>query len=447
MAAVTAHPGTASGQAGRKAWTVFASAPDGRFGAVESWRDPARAQDLGVQWERLTFLWQDLQPHGPQDWNAFATGHDRPYDAELRSGRHLVGLLLRTPTWAAQDPTKGGGSPPRGLDLPWNDPRNYWGNFVYRIVKHYEGKVDDWIVWNEVTIPRGAFHTWDGTRAQYAQLVRVAYLAAHAANPHARVALYGEPYWYDRGAYFRAVLDLLRAFPDAAANHTFFDIAVLHLYSRPKDMALVVNWMRGELARRGMTRPIWINETNSVPRDDPLRPAPKANFNSTMDDQASFIVEAVAVDLAVGVERISINRMLDGPDVTHGGEPFGMVRNDGSLRPLYFAYKVATHLFAGVTSGTYLPNRATGVYTVVLNRPGLRITVAWNQRPRATTTTAAALGPTAYLITKLGDVTAVHPSRGRYTLALPGATDNSNPGDPADFVVGGSPAILAQPLR
>ncbi len=261
-------------------------------------------EDLRIQWERLTFQWASLQPNGPQDWNAFATGLDKPYDAELQSGRQLVGLLLKTPAWAAVNPRNAASSPPKGLDLPWNDPGNYWGNFVYRIVKHYTGKIDDWIVWNEVDIPSGSFHTWDGTPAQYAQLVRVAYQAARAANPNARIALYGEPYWYDRGAYFRTVLDTLQAFPDAQANHNFFDIAVLHLYSRPKDMAMVVNWMRGELAKRGMTRPVWINETNSVPRDDPLRPYPRANFNSTMDEQASFIIEAFAVDLAVGVQRI-----------------------------------------------------------------------------------------------------------------------------------------------
>ncbi len=441
--------GRATAATGSKAWDAFAGPTDGRFGAVESWRRPANADDLRIRWERLTFQWSAFQPTGPRDWNAFASGLDKPYDAALQSGRTLVGLLLKTPTWAAVYPNKAAGSPPKGLELPWNDPGNYWGNFVYRIVKHYTGKVNDWIVWNEVSIPSGAFHTWDGTRAQYAQLVRVAYLAAHAANPRARIALYGEPYWYDKGAYFRSVLRSLTSFPDARENNSFFDIAVLHLYSRPKDMAMVVNWCRGELAKLGLSRPVWINETNSVPRDDPLRPYPKANFNSTMDDQASFIVEAAAVDLAVGVQRISVNRMADGPDFSGGGEPFGMVRNDGSYRPLYYAYKLVTHLFAGVTDGTYLPNRSTGIYTVALNRPDLRITVAWNQRgkPAAISTRIVAIAPSAYLVDKLGAIKAISPSRGYYTISLPAATDNSNPGDANDYVVGGSPVILVQRIK
>ncbi len=76
----------------------------------------------------------------------------------------------------------------------------------------------------------------------------------------------------------------------------------------------------------------------------------------------------------------------------------------GSVRPAYYAYKVVTHLFAGVSDGKYVPNSASGVYTVILNRPDLQITVAWNQRPTPRTTIIPALGSSAYLVSKLGDV-------------------------------------------
>lgn len=433
--------------ANRAVWDLFPGAPDPRFGAVESWRNPASAADLRIGWERLTFIWSSFQPTGPTGWNAFADSFDQPYDKELRAGRSLVGLLIGTPQWAAANSKQGSGSPPLGLYLAWNDPHNYWGNFVYRIVKHFTGKINYWCIWNEISIPSGQFHTWSGSQRDYAQLVRVAYLAAKAANPAAQIVLYGEPYWYDKGAYFEGVLGALTQLPYAQVFHDYFDVANLHLYSRPKDMARVVNWMRGAIARVGIPpRPIWISETNAVPRDDTAvhRIYPKGNFNSTLDEQASFIIEAAAVDLAVGVQRIEINRLIDGPDFTNGGEPFGLVRNDGSVRPAYYAFKTVTSLMAHTTVGTYIPNSATGVYEVVLRRPGYQITVAWDNRPVPAAVDVTALASTALSVSKIGVVTPIVAQHGIYHFTLAAATDNSNLADPTDYVIGGTPIILVE---
>src|SRR5262249_12576042 len=164
--------------------------------------------------------------------------------------------------------------------------------------------------------------------ADYAQLVKVANLAARAANPHARIILAGDPYWYDHGAFFT---DLLRRLTADHAHGGYVDVANLHLYSRPSDMASVVAWYPRTLARFGLRKPIWIGETNAIPYDDTARPLRRGNFYASLDDQASFIVQAFAIDLAIGVQRIEVNRMLDGTDVIAGGEPFGLVRNDGTV--------------------------------------------------------------------------------------------------------------------
>ncbi len=212
----------------------------------------------------------------------------------------------------------------------------------------YAGRIDDWIIWNEVNIPSGRFHTWSGSVADYARMVQVAYLAARAANPRARVILAGDPYWYDHGALFKKLLTLLTA---DHANHAYFDVVNLHLYSRPRDMATIVTWYDATLARFGLRKPIWIAETNAIPYDDPARRLPRGHFYATLDDQASFMIQAFAIDLAVGVRRIEVNRMVDGSDFIAGGEPFGLVRNDGSVRPAFFAYRTVVDLFSGVTSG------------------------------------------------------------------------------------------------
>ena len=48
-----------------------AALPDPRFGAVEAFRAPADAAELGLGWERAIFFWNQLQPSGPDEWNEF----------------------------------------------------------------------------------------------------------------------------------------------------------------------------------------------------------------------------------------------------------------------------------------------------------------------------------------------------------------------------------------
>ena len=97
--------------------------------------------------------------------------------------------------------------------------------------RRYAGRIDRWIIWNEPDIddPTAPGHTWDGDIAQFAQLQRVAYLAAKEANPDAVIHLGAFTYFWDPG-YFDRFLDVLAADPDAAANDFYFDAATAHLY-------------------------------------------------------------------------------------------------------------------------------------------------------------------------------------------------------------------------
>jgi hypothetical protein len=415
-----------------------------RFGVVEAWRAPAQASAIRVGWERLTLWWKALQPDGPNSWNAFATGHDHYINKELAAGRQLVGELINTPDWAAANLSVHGASVPKGLYLPYDDPRNYWGHFVGLVVKRYAGRIDDWILWNEVNIPSGQYATWKGSVADYAQLVKVGYLAAHRANPNARVILFGDPYWYDHGAFFNTLLDNLTHQPGSGANNGYFDVANVHLYNRPLDYATIVPLYKRMLAQHQLDKPIWISETNAIPYNDPVRLYPRSGFFATLNDQASYIIEAFSIALALGVGRVEVNRMVDGTDFKAGGEPFGLLRNDMSARPAYWGYRTAVDLFSGVTSGKLSVHAASGVYSVTLHKPGATITVAWDQHPQPTTVRIPALSSTATVYTKLGVSRMVRASSHGYQLPLDPATGNTDPSNPKDYVMGGNPVILVQ---
>jgi hypothetical protein len=415
---------------------------DRRFGLNQAWEEGDLADAAGAGWSRLTIWWSAFQPRGPRDWNTFATDNDSYIEEELRRGRELAGVVLHTPEWASASHSPN--AVPNGLYLPWNHPQNVWGQFMRQLAERYRGRIQTWIIWNEVDIPSGQWRTWDGTMEDYVQLLAVAYQAVKAGNPTARVAHYGSPWWYDRGAGLQRFLDLIVARPDAAEHNYFFDIGNMHLYSRSADIPKVVPWFREQLALRGMAeKAVWIAETNVVPYDDPVWPASKAGFRASLDEQASYIVEALATYVAFGVERVGINRLIDGQDFRNGGEPFGMVRNDLSTRPAFRAFQVASRYFDRATGVSY--DERNGVTEVVMERPGERITVVWSLRPGGQAYSLPAVGEQVLLVDKFGATEGVWADEwGEVRLWLPGATANSNDADRRDYVVGGDPVILVE---
>jgi hypothetical protein len=416
---------------------------DVRFGLNQAWEAQEAADLAGAGWSRLTFWWSAFQPNGPDDFNLFATDQDSYIDAELDRGRELAGLVLNVPAWASSNGTPNG--VPKGLYRDWDDPANSWGQFMRHLAAHYRGRIDSWIIWNEVDIPAGQWRTWDGSVEDYAQLLRVSYRAIKAGNPSASVVLYGSPWWYDHGAGLTRLLDVLAADPDARAAHYYFDVANLHMYSRANDIPRIIGWYREQLASRGIIgKRLWVSETNTVPYDDPLWLESKAGYRATLDEQASYLVEAFATFLALGVDRIGVNRLIDGSDFAAGGEPFGLLRNDRSARPAFGAFQVVSRYFAGARTATYLPTDASGLTGVVLEKDGERVTVLWTMRPERLRVPVDALGSQALRVTKAGTAEVISARDGVFQIDLAPATANSNLADPSDYVVGGSPVILVE---
>jgi hypothetical protein len=431
--------------AGVTAGAAAANAPvvrDPRFGLNEAWRAPDAADRAGAHWSRILFWWSELQKGGSDELNLFATDNDAYIDGERGRGRELVGAVLNTPGWASSD-----GSPngvPKNLFLPWNHAENHWGQFMRRLAEHYRGRIDAWIIWNEVDINHGQWKTWNGSVEEYVQLQKVAYRAIKAGNPKATVLPFGAAWWYDRGDYLARMLDVIAADPDARSSNHYFDVANLHLYSRANDIPNVISWYREQLGSRGMSKPIWVVESNAIPHDDPIWQAPKANFRATMDEQSSYVVQSIATHLGMGVQRIGINRTVDGTDFEAGGEPFGLLRNDGSARPAFKAYQVVTRYFAGTREGTYHPTDGSGLTRVVLKKDGERVTIVWNARPSPISASIEATARRALRVTKYGETSTIAAAGGRYQLDLDPATANGNEHDRSDFVIGGNPIILVE---
>jgi hypothetical protein len=427
-------------------WTgkpASASAPpDPRFGAVEAYDAPDQATLAGVGWERIIFWWYQLQPNGPEDWNG-QYFPDAILDRERTQGREVVGLLNNTPYWATDDdPLRG---VPRGLYLPHDDPNNLWAAFVWRVVSHYAGRIDHWIIWNEPDVwdDEHVGHTWTGSVEDYYQLLKVAYLAAKEANPNCVIHLTGLTYWWDwvygRRQYFERFLDVVAQDPTASQHNHYFDVVTLHIYFKPQTVYEITSFFRQAMQEHGLDKPIWINETNAAPSHDPSRPVHNPRFVISLDEQASYIIQTCALGLAAGVERIAVYKMIDKPGDVHANpEPYGLVRADGSLRPAFHAYQVVTTYFAGTRQASLV--RRGEIDQVTIDRGGRTTTVLWNRSSVTKTIAIQAIAPQAILVSKEGQSQTLASNDGQYVLTVPGALCS----DPTGCFIGGSPLLLVE---
>jgi hypothetical protein len=409
--------------------------PDPRFGAVEAFWEPASATEAGVAWERILFYWSELQPGGPDDWNGYHV-QDVWLDGAAAQGREVIGLMKHTPVWAT-DGLFGCGVP-RGLELPVDDPGNLWATFVRRVVGMYAGRINHWVIWNEPDIDPEAYgHEWCGSMEEYYQLLKVAYVAAHEANPDVTIHLAGTTMWHDR-TYLRRFLALVTQDPTAPANNYYFDVATVHIYFQTETVPYIINETRAALSAYGLRKPVWVNETNASPDSDPLWPLVRPRWRVSLEEQAGFLLQGFALGLSADAERIAVYKWMDA-GLPPGGEPFGILRPDGSRRPAFDAYKLITTHYAGTISAR---EDRRSLYTVVtLDRGALKTRVLWARTAAETAVSVPALAPQARLIDQTGAEQTVQPVNGQYTLTLPGARCAD---EYAGCIVGGTTYLLVE---
>lgn len=414
---------------------AYPSPPDIRFGAVEAFWDHTSAAEAGVAWERILFYWSELQPNGPEDWNGYHV-QDVWLEWAAAEGREVVGLLKHTPAWATDGPP--GCGVPRGLELPIDDPGNLWATFVRRIVSMYAGRINHWVIWNEPDIAPDTYgHEWCGSMEEYYRLLKVAYLAAHQANPDVIIHLAGMTYWHDR-TYLRRFLTLVVQDPTAPEHGYYFDVVTLHIYFQTETVPYIINETRAALRACGLNKPVWVNETNASPDSDPQWPLVRPRWRVNLEEQAGFLLQSFALALSAGAERVAVYKWMDA-GLPPGGEPFGVLRPDGSRRPAFEAYKLITTHYAGTI--TAREERHPLYIVVTLNRGNATTYVLWARTAAAATVSLPALAPQGRLIDQTGAERIIEPVNGLYSFTLPGARCAD---EYAGCIIGGTTYLLVE---
>jgi hypothetical protein len=404
---------------------------DDRWGLNHIYADPLSqrlARESGSHWNRWEFRWAEIElSRGQPRYPAY----DRMVDASLSSGLSLQGILISTPDWAKDPQTQ----LPQGLYLPWNDNGNLWGRFVRETATRYRGKVKAWEAWNEPDL-RDVF--WPGSIGDYYQLLKVTYLSVKSVDPNAQVLVGGLAYWANPG-FLDELLRLMRADPNAPANNYFFDALPWHTYSRPSDSYDRVAQSRAQLAATvGQNKQIWINETN-IPawNESALANFRPYKWSGTTDEQAAYLIQAAAYGVAAGADRFFVYRLQD----TEWPEAYGLIRGNGSTRPGYTAYQIATKYFSRITQAGV--SQQGDAQQITFRRGNERVNVIWNRSPRTQTVKVGTLATSATVVDQRGTSRNIRTTGGQFEVELPGATAN-NGSDQNDYLIGGAPLIIVE---
>jgi hypothetical protein len=252
--------------------------------AVNLGAESANMRRSGVESERFEIAWDLVEPRqGQFEWGAT----DRKVAAAARSGIDVLGLVVRSPNWAASTPSQPF-SPPR-------DPARY-AAFLRTLIARYGPRggfwaanpsiprrpVRHWQVWNEPNIAINFVGVKSWPRP-YARLLRGAYRAVHGADRGARVVMAGLANFSWR--------DLSRAY--RAGVRGSFDVAAVHPFSgRPANSVKITRLNRDVMNRNGDARkPIWLTEltwSSAKGRKTPLT----QNWETTEAGQAQRLRQA-----------------------------------------------------------------------------------------------------------------------------------------------------------
>lgn len=478
--------------------------------AAEGGTDDLRyrqALTLGAYWNRYPIYWDrvETQP-GQFDWQAY----DIQVRDDLAYGLGINAVLLgRPPFYHAP-----GDTVIQGLYEPvFTDgsdylhpgarinPLNRWAVFVYEVVNRYKpggmlsqsgGLAPDagirvWEIWNEPDFRQ----FWEGSIADYARLLKVAYLAAHLADPEAEIMFAGLLFntpdnWLAR------VLAIYTTDVDREQFNWYIDQVAVHSYDDPWRTGWLVLNMRQSLKAYGLDRPIQVTETGARVWDD--YPGPTWAVSSTPVDldlrrnrvtqlqQAWFMIQSAVYAWSEGADVVIVHQLYDDcgdqaagtdfPPQPDGslcqfgacaGDAHGLIRNrpgsicfgqhpqGGTARPAAGAYRLLAQLFATPFERVQRLDLHPDAVAFAFDRSqsGDRVVILWSRRLHPVTVTLPALGENAALVRLSGSQLITPNTDQSYTLELPAAQPDNYPVPPqgADTAIGGEPVIIVERIN
>ena len=298
------------------------------LGIIDAGRQADAARRARATWDRALFLWQLIQPNGPNDWALDSYVSQAKLNTTLSTGLPVVGVVQGTPGWADTDYRDGAAGVPTGLDYPVDDPRNTFGQYMLHLARAYKGRINTWIIWNEPDFlpgESGTWWTWSGNAADFYKLMKTGYRAVKSVDPSATVVFPATTYFADavhnRPLFLARVLAEANKDPEAPPNGYFFDAVGVNLYCSLDAVYRVHGIYSSILAQYQLQKPLWLTETNCPVYNDATVPEP-ASGRITTSEQAAYLIRG---DRARARGRLSAHWLV------HDGRPRREQRHRRSL--------------------------------------------------------------------------------------------------------------------
>lgn len=281
---------------------------------------------------RIPIRWRVVEPK-PGLWDFSRV--DRVLEA-IPANVSILATLMSVPSWANGVPVN---TTNGWFDVYPPIQMATWSHYVARTVMHYQHRIKHWEIWNE---QNGVdFYRPEPDVKQYAELLRVAYVAAKTADPDCVVVLGGlvmngvDPNPWAPATMMPHYLEAL--YKEGA--RPFFDVVNIHPYVTPQEgvdhVMKLTRTTLGVMARYGDAgKPLWITETSVAPTRQP-------GFEQ---EQAGFLTRLYRdMRAEKQVERIFWFKLRDMKKDLLGGEgSMGLLSHEGRRKPAYDAFKAAS---------------------------------------------------------------------------------------------------------
>ncbi len=278
-----------------------------------------RVAATGVKWLRTDVVWGDIEASpGEYRWSYM----DRVVAGARARGLHVLGIATVLPSWA------------RPPGMSWNYgprtdfERSRFAAFVELAAARYAGTIDTWEVWNEPNLTQ--FWSPSPSPSDYSQLLKAAHPAIHRGNPHAKV-LTGGTGWAVGGADIETVNWYTSLY--ALGARSAFDGVSVHPYSDPENLnsgemvrALSVRHLMDSKGDAG--KQLWATENGAT----------TSGGDSTSEPvQAAYLSRSHDVwDGIANAGPLFWHTLRDAGGGDREGY-FGLLRQDGSAKPSYWA--------------------------------------------------------------------------------------------------------------
>jgi hypothetical protein len=291
----------------------------------------ADLKSMGVTWVRMDFPWSEMQPNDPNSYNTAAW--DRAVQATTAAGIQILGIIDYTPAWARAAGTN--------KFYPPSNTGDY-GTFAGYLARRYAPMgVHTWEIWNEEN--GSTFFQPAPNPGIYVSMLKAASQSLKAADAKAFVILGGMATFGDDGINQNARTFLSNVY--ASGGGAYFDAVGMHPYTYPTLPLSSVwnNWgqmgdatpsLRSIMISQGDgAKQIWMTELGY--------PTISGNAQLTEQGQKDYLTQAYQAQASYSWAGplFWYTYQDSGSNPGNPEDWFGLLRNDGSHKPSYDAYK------------------------------------------------------------------------------------------------------------